>query len=162
MRMCTTCLTALLAASLCACARAPGADLHTGADALPDTWRRIGGRGATIALHNVDGGAIAANVSCDAVDQDAPLGVLINHLLLQLEAPIERSREHLVIAGRGALRVRLGVRVDGVPVELDLVVFKKDGCVVDAQLIADATRVAAREHDFDRFVAGLGLTRRPR
>jgi hypothetical protein len=155
-------LAALLALALGACARAPRAELHTGADALPGAWQRIGGHGARIALHHVDGGAIAASVSCDVVDQDAPLDVLVNHLLLQLEAPIERSREQLVIDGRGALRVRLGVRVDGVPVELDLVVLKKDGCVVDAQLIADATRVGARRPDFDRFVAGLAVTRRPR
>jgi hypothetical protein len=41
-------------------------------------------------------------------------------------------------------------------------VLKKDGCVVDAQLVADATHIGERRPDFDRFIAGLALTRRPR
>jgi hypothetical protein len=98
-------------------------------------------------------------VACDAVVEDAPLDVLVNHVLLQLDSSAERERREVILDGRAARRVRLQARLDGVPVELDLVVLKKDGCVVDAQLIASAAVVHARRADFERFLAGLGLSR---
>jgi hypothetical protein len=50
-------------------------------------------------------------------------------------------------------------RLDGVPLGLDLVVLRKDGCVVDAALVAAPEKIAAREADFDRFLAGIRLSR---
>jgi len=147
---------------LIACAGAPPATLRTGVGALSPAWTRISAGGASIALHHADGGVIAANVACDRSDEDAPLDVLVNHLLFQLEAPVERGRERIVLDGRAATRARISVRLDGVPVELELVVLKKDGCVVDAQLVADARRLAARQADFDRFVTGLAISRSQR
>jgi hypothetical protein len=141
---------------------APRADLRTGADALSASWTRISAADTSVALHHTSGGTIAASVACDAVDEDAPLDVLVNHVLMQIEKPIERGRHETVLDGRGALRARVGARLDGVPVEIELIVLKKDGCVVDAQLIAGAGSVEARRADFDRFVAGLSVSRRRR
>ncbi len=137
-----------------------GAVLRTGASTLPASWSSASVRGTDVALHNEGGGSIAATVACDAVDEDAPLDVLANHLLLELDTRVEHSREPLVVDGRGGLRVRLSVRLDGVEVALELVVFKKDGCVVDAQLAAAPARIGALRPDFERFLAGLAMTRR--
>ena len=152
---------ALWALGLVACASAPPAVLRTAALPSP-AWIRVGVDGTTIALHHPRGGSIAASLSCDAVDEDAPLDVLVNHLLLQLEAPIEHGRRRIVLDGREAIRAGIGVRLDGVAVELDLVVLKKDGCVVDAQLAAAPAALAALRPDFDRFVAGISVARRHR
>ncbi len=145
-----------------ACASAPRASFRTGASSLPPAWVGVGMRGTAVALHHTDGGAIAASISCDAVDEDAPLDVLLNHLLLQIEKPVERARTAFVIDGRAALRVQLGVRLDGVPVELELVLFKKDGCVIDAQLAVDAQKFPARRADFELFLSGLSVERKRR
>jgi hypothetical protein len=156
-----TCTAVVLALALTACASAQPV-LRTGADALPAAWSRGHVAGAAISEHHAEGGTIAASISCDAVDEDAPLDVLVNHVLLQLDGAVEQSRKPITLDGRAGLRVRLAVKLDGVPVALDLVVFKKDGCVVDAQLAAEEQTLPLRVVDFDRFVASLAVERRTR
>jgi hypothetical protein len=148
----------LLTALVAGCA-APAARLRADATTLSGAWRSAHVDGA-LAFHHPGGGAIAASWSCDVVDEDAPLDVLVNHELMQLEHPTEHGRESFVLDGRGALRAIVDARVDGVPVRITLVVWKKDGCVADAQLVGAANIVPARRADFDRFVASLSLERR--
>jgi hypothetical protein len=126
---------------------------------LSSAWHAAHLDGA-LAFHHEAGGSIAASWSCDVVDEDAPLDVLANHALMQIEQPVEHARQHVVLDGRGALRVILDARLDGVPVSLELIVWKKDGCVVDAQLVGAPNVIPARRADFDRFTASLSLERR--
>jgi hypothetical protein len=42
-----------------------------------------------------------------------------------------------------------------VPIDLDLVVLKKDGCVYDMQLVAGRSVFVERDRDFDRLVTGF-------
>jgi hypothetical protein len=132
--------------------------LRTGASALDPTWQRMKISGASVALHHPDGAAIAASWACDQKDEEAPLDVLTNHLLFELDDRKEHGREKLQIDGRAALRTNISASLDGVPVELALVVFKKDGCVVDAQLV---TRAGGSEDEaaFVLFIGGLGFSR---
>jgi hypothetical protein len=101
-------------------------------------------------------------VACDGTDEDAPLDVLVNHALLEIDSIVERGRERFVLDGREAIRATIDARVDGVPVSLILVVLKKDGCVVDAQLAAAASELSHCAPDFARFVAGIAVTRKTR
>jgi len=126
----------------------------------PAAWQRIGSTGDSLAFHHPAGGVIAANATCDD-REDVPLDVLTNHLLFGIEQRRERPRTPLTVDGRGALRTRLSGTLDGVPVALDLVVLKKDGCVYDLLLVAGPAQVAAREPEFERFVAGFS-TKAPR
>jgi hypothetical protein len=141
------------------CAVVAPARLQTGRASLPSAWRPVELEGEDVAMHHVDGGTLTARVSCLGSDQDASLDVLTNHLLMALDQLQEHSREPLELDGRAAMRTRASVALDGVPVELDLVVLKKDGCVVDAQLVAPPEKMPAREPDFDRFVTGLAMSR---
>jgi hypothetical protein len=150
------CSAAALALAFSACAGARPV-LRTGADALPVAWTRSHVAGAVISEHHAEGGTIAASISCDAVDEDAPLDVLVNHLLLQLDGSVELSRKAINLDGRAGLRARLTAKLDGVPVALELVVFKKDGCVIDAQLAAEEHTLPLRLPDFERFVASLSV-----
>jgi hypothetical protein len=43
-------------------------------------------------------------------------------------------------------------KLDGVPVEMDLVVLKKDGCTFDLTYTAAPDRFEDRREDFRRFV----------
>jgi hypothetical protein len=142
-----------------ACASASATQLQTGAAQLSSAWRPVHLKGTVVAFHHVDGGALSASLSCGKTDEEAPLDVLTNHLLFELESRKEYERRPVLIDGRSALRTRMRATMDGVPVELDLVVFKKDGCVVDAQLVTAEGRLETRAGDFTRFYEGLQLAR---
>lgn len=121
---------------------------------LSDDWSRIGARGARLAFRHRQGGTLIVNAECPARDE-APLDVLTNHLLFGLAAKKEAGRRPLTLDGREALRTELVAELDGVPVALDLVVLKKDGCLYDLQLVAGPTILAARQPDFTSFVSGF-------
>ncbi len=120
---------------------------------LDAAWHRVHGAEGDVVFHHQGGGAILANATCDV--RDVPLDVLLNQSLFGLRDQAEQSREVLTLAGRGALRARLRGTMDGVPIALDLVLFKKDGCVYDLQLVASAAVIGDREPEFDRFVEGF-------
>jgi hypothetical protein len=122
--------------------------------ALPSSWKRISAKGGDIVFRRGDGGTIAASSLC-AGGEDVPLDVLTNHLLFGVERQTEHRRISMTLDGRAALRTQLGGEVDGVPVELDLVVLKKDGCTYDLQLIATAPQIARCQAEFEAFVQGF-------
>lgn len=126
--------------------------------ALPAGWQRQHVAAGALAFHHKDGGTIAAHGSCERAD-DVPLDVLTNHLLIGVESRYERSRQGLTLDGRAALRTRVDAELDGVPVTLDLVVVKKDGCVYDLSMVASPAAFAARRPDFDRFVVAFAVRR---
>ena len=138
-----------LAASATACAAQPRARSGT----LPASWERVRDRGDSVAYHHAGGGTIVSAKSCGDGD-DVPLDVLTNHLLLGIEGRRELGRRSLVLDGRAALRTRLDATLDGVPVALDVVVLKKDGCTIDLYLVAPRAAYAERRADFDHFVSG--------
>ena len=121
---------------------------------LPDSWRRIAAHGADLAFRRRDGGTIVASARCDDVE-DVPLDVLTNHLLFEIVIHGEFTRTPFTLDGRAALRTRLEGELDGVPVALDLIVMKKDGCTYDLQLIAAPVQYARCQADFDAFVRGF-------
>ena len=46
-------------------------------------------------------------------------------------------------------------KLDGVPMQYDIYVMKKDGCVYDLVYVAPPGRFAAGAADFERFAHGL-------
>jgi hypothetical protein len=124
---------------------------------LPLQWRVARHRGANLAFHHSSGGTIAASGYCPGGD-DVPLQVLTNHLLCGIKTQKELSSVSLTLADREALRTHLLCELDGVAVELDLVVLKKDGCTYDLQLLDVAPRFALHQQDFDVFVQGFSTS----
>ena len=57
--------------------------------------------------------------------------------------------------GREALRTEVTAELDGVPIALDLVVLKKDGCLYDLQLAAAPATLSQRQPDFTNFVSAF-------
>ena len=121
---------------------------------LPEGWTRSRSHGANLAFHHAQGGMLIVNGECP-LQGDAPLDVLTNHLLFGVTAQKEIARTLFSLDGREALRTHLTGQLDGVPIELSLVVLKKDGCLYDFQLIAGPEQFASREPDFHAFVAGF-------
>jgi hypothetical protein len=121
---------------------------------LPTEWVRTRSEGGDFAYAHADGGTIYADHACQGDIRDLPLHVLTNQMLFDVKITSE-SREPITLAGRKALRTRISGELDGVPIELDLVVLKKDGCTYDMVLIAGPATFADREQDFERFLRGF-------
>ncbi|MCC6807644.1 MAG: hypothetical protein IT381_09490 [Deltaproteobacteria bacterium] len=117
----------------------------------PD-WKRISVEDANLAFKHKNGGAIICNAICGEQDiRDLPLDVLVNHTLFGVDQTRELEREELVLDGRGALRVHVVGTMDGVAIELDLVVMKKDNCTFDFQLVAGIDEFKDRRPAFEAF-----------
>lgn len=104
------------------------------------------------------GRAIAVNSTCKGHD-DPPLAVLTRHLLMGFTDRQQESEKLIPMDEREAMRSHHTARLDGVPVELELVVLKKDGCVYDFSYVAPAGQAAARMGDFDAVLAGFHAER---
>lgn len=124
---------------------------------LPALWQRLQFRGADVVFRSSTGGTIAISGQCPG-NEDVPLDVLTNHLLFGIANHQEPSRSLFTLDSRQALRTHLRGELDGVPIELELVVLKKDGCTYDLQLIAGPQHFASCLRDFEAFVQGFTTT----
>lgn len=94
------------------------------------SWQRAKFSGNDLAWTHPVGHVIAVNSECRDTG-DPSLKVLTNHLLIGFEDRQVVEREEFPLDGRGALRTHVATELDGVPVEMELTVLKKDGCVYD-------------------------------
>ncbi len=63
--------------------------------------------------------------------------------------------------GREALHTLLRAKLDGVPMQYDIYVMKKDGCVYDLVYVAPPGHFADGAADFERFATGLRTSATP-
>jgi len=97
---------------------------------------------------------LSMNAVCEGHD-DAPLEVLTRHLLFGFTEREEKSAQREMIDGREALHTVWAAKLDGVPVELELVVLKKDGCVHDFTYVSPPGERGVHQQAFDALVAGF-------
>jgi hypothetical protein len=108
-----------------------------------------------------NGGIILSNASCRDDAEAAPLVSLTAHLLVGYTERHERYSGIVALASREALRSVIDAKLDGVPVVLDLYVFKRNGCVFDLSYAAPTAGYDAGLADFQRFVEGFYQRPRP-
>lgn len=123
-------------------------------DAPSDGWHFVHFSGNDLAWGGPSGEVIAINSECED-HGDPSLAVLTNHLLIGFEDRVVRERESLRISDRGALRTRLSASLDGVPVEMELTVLKKDGCVYDLTYLAPPERFDEHLPTYRKVVASF-------
>lgn len=97
---------------------------------------------------------LAMNAVCEGHD-DAPLDVLTRHLLFGFSERQRVSSALETIDGREGLRTAWTAKLDGVPVELELVVLKKNGCVHDFTYVSPPGARGVHEAEFDALVKGF-------
>ncbi|MGO9834364.1 MAG: hypothetical protein ACLP1X_09130 [Polyangiaceae bacterium] len=159
----STALTATLA-GLVACGHAVslegdvlekgGVRIHVGP--VPPTWRRIQVEGADLAFRDdAKEGSALFDVRCGRRDDDAPLTALTEHLIMGTTQREFASQEVLPFDRREAMHTLLRANLDGVPMQYDIYVMKKDGCVVDLVYVAPPNRFADGTTDFQRFALGM-------
>jgi hypothetical protein len=129
---------------------------------LPEGWHRVylADNDLAFAEDGDTGRAIAANGICEGHD-DPPLPVLTRHLLMGFTEREELYQGLETLDGREALRSRYRAKLDGVPVELELVVMKKDGCVFDFTYVAPLGQAEERRAAFQALLAGFHAERQP-
>jgi hypothetical protein len=112
---------------------------------LPAAWQPVSTDGNDLAFYRPAMGTIAVNSTCTEYD-DVPLSALVNHLLFDTTSRRVLVEETVTLVGRGARHMLVNLELDGVPLQLELYVLRKDGCVFDLSHIrARSTEPAARE-----------------
>lgn len=131
--------------------------------AAPDEarWRRLAFADADLAWGSTTSGhVVAVNATCHG-HEDPPLDVLTSHLLFGFTDRQRLSSRRETIDGREALRSQYRAKLDGVAVELELVVLKKNGCVHDFTAVSPAGQQGGVRAVFDALVAGFAQVPRP-
>jgi len=128
---------------------------------LPASWQQLNVSGNDVTYLSRDSGhSLAINATCEDTD-DPPLDVLTRHLLMGFTARQTMSQVAQRMSGREALRTHVRAELDGVPVELELVVLKKDGCVYDFTYLSPPGQLAAREAVFEQVLANFQAGDKP-
>jgi hypothetical protein len=105
---------------------------------VPPAWRPVHVQGATLAWRDEAARAsVLLDARCHETDDDVPLRALTMHLLMGTTERDVKSEETLPFDGREALHTRLSAKLDGVPMDYDVYVVKKDGCVYDFVLVRE-------------------------
>jgi hypothetical protein len=103
-------------------------------------------------VHRNGAHVLSVNATCDN-HGDPALDVLTTHLMFGFSERSLKARETKMIDGREALLSKYVAKLDGVPVEIDLAVLKKNDCVHDFIYIAPVGRLPEHQAEFDRLLA---------
>ncbi len=134
-------------------------DLRIRVGPVPDGWHRVHVEGADLAFRDDarDGSALF-DVRCGNRDDDAPLAVLTAHLIMGTTDREFETQTVFPFDGREAMRTVLRAKLDGVPMQYEIYVMKKDGCLYDLVYVAPPARFVEGSTDFERFAKGLPAT----
>jgi hypothetical protein len=120
--------------------------------APPSGFRRLDLKGNDLAfLSDASGHSLAINSTCENYE-DANLEVLTNHVLMGFGDKTRISQEVVRFDGRDSLQSHVRATLDGVPVELFLIVVKKNGCIYDFTYLSPVGQFAAHYATFRALV----------
>ena len=123
---------------------------------VPAEWRPIRVDGADVAYRDdARQGSTLFDVRCGSRDDDAPLSVLTEHLIMGTTEREYDSQETVPFDGREALHTLMRAKLDGVPMQYDIYVMKKNGCVYDLVYVAPPDRFSQGAAAFEAFARGL-------
>jgi hypothetical protein len=124
---------------------------------VPSSWRPVQVEGATLAYRDDPHlASILLDGRCHRKDDDVPLLALTDHLVMGTTAREISSQETVPFDGREAMHTRLRAKLDGVLLDYDIFVLKKDGCIYDFVYVADPRKGTDAERSdgmssFERF-----------
>lgn len=124
--------------------------------ALSPDWKAVQADGNDLAFYRSNMGTIAVNSTCQEYD-DVPLSALVNHLLFDTTERDVRIDETVTLVGRGAKHLLVNLELDGVPLQVELFVLRKDGCVFDLSHISARDVDPSAREAFLAFVGGFDV-----
>lgn len=124
--------------------------------ALDTHWRRVEVNDDDLAFYRPGMGSISVSSTCTEYE-DVPVGALLNHLLFETTQRKFLLEETASLDGRGARHVLVHLELDGVPLEVEAFVLKKDGCVFDLTHVRGRTAPAVARVAFLDFVAHFAV-----
>jgi hypothetical protein len=123
---------------------------------LPDGWARIDVPAANLAFRDeAREASILVDGRCNRRDDDAPLSALTEHLIIGTTARDYVSQDVLPFDAREAQHTVMVAKLDGVPMQYDIYVLKKDGCVYDLVYVAPPPRFGEGAPRFEQFAQGF-------
>lgn len=129
---------------------------------VPAEWTPLSVGGADLAYRDeAREGSVLFDVRCHGRDGDAPLRSLTEHLIMGTTARDVQREDTIPFDGREALHTLMTAKLDGVAMQYDIYVLKKDGCVYDLVYVAPPDHFAAGVAPFERFATGTHGTSGP-
>jgi len=118
-------------------------------------WQRVNFSDNDLAWVRKDTAQVLA-MNCTCKDTGDPsLEVLTNHLLMGFTDKWLKDRATKQVDGRDAMVSRYDAKLDGVEVELEVAVLKKDDCVFDLSYISPKGHFDDGEADFDKLLGSF-------
>lgn len=86
---------------------------------------------------------------------DSDLESFTDHLRIDFNEWKVVEERYVTLVERDAMRSTVDAELDGVPIKLELIVLKKDGCLFDLQLFGPPNYHPRGVQDFESVVAGF-------
>jgi hypothetical protein len=129
---------------------------------VPESWSSVKVEGADVAYRDQGReGSVLLDVRCGERDDDASLSVLTGHLIMGTTERQPVSEETIPFDGREALHTVMRAKLDGVDLQYDIYVMKKDGCVYDIVYVSPPQRYQEGATAFAQFAHGLHASSPP-
>ena len=96
--------------------------------------------------------SITTDAFCGKSFTDRPLDALAGELTSVLSDRTTVSTQDMMLDGRGALRVFVEGKMDGVPLKMDVVVIKKNNCNFDFVSVTPTDASNEVKNDFEGFL----------
>lgn len=120
-----------------------------------DDWKPHREKGIQVAWrHAREPSIIQVRSQCDE-HGDSDLASFTDHLRIDFTDWKIIEQRSLQLVRREALRTRVSAKLDGAPIQMELVVLKKNGCLFDLSYISVPRSFDAGLADFDRVVEGF-------
>ena len=123
---------------------------------LPAGWRWMESNARAISFHNESyRSSINTDAFCGKSYVDRPLDTLAGELATALSDRTTVSTQEMTLDGRGALRIFVKGKMDGVPLNMDIVVVKKGACNFDFVAVMPPDAPSDVTRDFETFFTGF-------
>lgn len=123
---------------------------------LPDGWRDLKTGARAASWYNPERrAAISTDVLCENSMGDKPLESIAGDIAASIDDRRVTGTRDFMLDGRGALRESVVGTVDGVPMNMEIVVLKKNNCSFNMAAIVPPEELSAVMPDFETFVGGF-------
>jgi hypothetical protein len=123
---------------------------------LPEDWENLKVKVRAAAWYNpAYRSTISTDVLCEVSAGDRSLGVVAGEVSAAMDNRIVTDTKKFTLDERGALREHVTGSVDGVPLEMDIVVLKKNNCAFNMVAITPPDQMLGVKPIFEEFFAGF-------